>query len=185
MSCFKQYLAAVSSANSLGHDTEWLFYPGMLPDSRLKWWGNFGSRPAAHEGIDICFYRAGGSGLIRSLPAGARVPAWSSGTVINMCGDFLGTSLVMELETVLSQRTRILEIYSHLTVGDAMTPGTRIHTGQIIARITDTRAKGSVLPPHLHLSCIEVPAHIPADKLDWSLFARREKVNVLHPVFMG
>jgi hypothetical protein len=183
MSCFSQYLAAVASANHIGHDVEWLFYPGMLPDSRLKWWGNFGRRPTAHEGIDICFFRDR-VGQIRSLPAGARVPAWSSGIVLHVCEDFLGKSIVTEPGAISSKDTRILEVYAHLSVCDDIIPGTHIQSGQIIASIADTRGTGSVLPPHLHLSCIEVPAHIPADRLNWSFFPRRENVNVLHPVFM-
>lgn len=183
MSCFRRYLAAVASASLLGHDVAWLFYPGMLPDSRLKWWGDFGNRPSAHEGIDICFYRRR-TGPILSLPSGGRVPAWSSGTVLNVCDDFLGRSLVVETGAHPSTGTRILEIYAHLSVSEKITPGTQVHTGQIIARIADTHARGSVLPPHLHLSCIEVPAGIPGHELNWGLFPRRNKVNVLNPVFM-
>ncbi len=74
----------------------------------------------------------------------------------------------MEPGSVSSRGTRILEIYAHVSVCDGITPGTRIQTGQTIASIADTSATGSVLPPHLHLSCIEVPAHIPAGQLNWS-----------------
>ncbi len=183
MSWFSRYLAAVATANHLGHGVEWLFYPGMLLDSRRKWWGDFAYRTAAHEGIDICFYRIR-KGPVRLLPAGALVPAWSSGTVINVCNDFLGKTLVVAPEEIPSTDTRILEIYSHLSLPDDTTAGTRLETGTIIARTADTFAGGSVLPPHLHLSCIEVPTHIPAHRLDWSLFSRRETVNVLHPFFI-
>jgi hypothetical protein len=184
MSSFKQYLAALASANRLGPDIEWVFHPGMLPESRLKWWGDFKTRPCAHEGIDICFYRTR-TGPIRQLPAGARVPAWSSGTVLNICDDFLGTTLVVAPQAFVSESTRILEVYSHLSVCDEFTPGTGLGAGQIIAQTADPHTTGSVLSPHLHLSCIEVPAHIQADALNWTLFPRREKINVINPVFMG
>lgn len=183
MSGFKQYLAAMASANRLGHDIEWVFYPGMLPESRLKWWGDFKNRPGAHEGIDICFYRTR-FGQIRHLPAGALVPAWSSGTVLNICDDFLGNTLVVAPEPFVSEITQVLEVYSHLSVCDDISPGTELRAGQIIAKTADTNAIGSVLSPHLHLSCIEVPAHIRASALNWSLFPWREKVNVMNPVFM-
>lgn len=183
MSSFKQYLSAVASANRLGYDIEWLFYPGMLPESRCKWWGDFRNRPCAHEGIDLCFYRTG-TGPIRHLPAGARVPAWSSGTVLNICDDFLGRTLVTAPNAFVSESTRILEVYSHLSVCDEITPGTRLQAGQIIAETADTCARGSVLPPHLHLSCIEVPVRICPSELNWTLFPRRDKVNVMNPVFM-
>ena len=31
----------------------WVFHPGMLMGSNAKWWGDFGTRHASHEGIDI------------------------------------------------------------------------------------------------------------------------------------
>jgi hypothetical protein len=113
------------------------------------------------------------------------VPAWSSGTVLNICDDFLGTTLVVAPQAFVSENSRILEVYSHLSVCDDITFGTSLRAGQIIAQTADTYATGSVLSPHLHLSCIEVPAHIHADALNWTLFPRREKINLINPVFMG
>ncbi len=184
MTAFKQYLGAMAWANRLGHDIEWVFFPGMLPESRRKWWGDFGNRPAPHEGIDICYFKTRNK-TIQPLPAGARIPVWSSGVVLNICDDFLGNSLVVAPEAFMSENTRILEIYSHLCVCDGIMPGMRVQGNQIIARTADTHATGSVLPPHLHLSCIEVPARICPSELNWTLFPRRDTANVMNPVFMG
>ncbi|MCF8092993.1 MAG: M23 family metallopeptidase [Desulfotignum sp.] len=183
MSRFTSYLEALAVSGSLGDGIEWLFFPGMLPQSSRKWWGDFGCRHCAHEGIDICFFRHRG-GLTCTLGAGAAVCAWSDGTVLNICDDFLGRTLVVEPEKKFAGATRILEVFSHLEPGKDMKPGIQIQAGQIIARTSDTRARGSVLRPHLHLSCIEVRAHTPVQALDWSLFASGKKVNLLNPVFM-
>jgi hypothetical protein len=183
MNRFARYLQILSEANHLGDGIEWLFYPGMLAESHCKWWGNFKRRHAAHEGIDICFYRAR-DGRIHHLEAGAAVPAWSDATILNICDDFLGRTLVVEPEKNQSGATRVLEIFSHLETGSTLTPGTRVKAGRIIARTSDTRAKRSSLLPHLHLSCIEVAPHIPVQDLNWSLFPLRERASIINPVFM-
>ena len=183
MTRFKQYLSSIASANNLKDGIEWVFYPGMLLDSKSKWWGDFKTRHAAHEGIDICFFRTFDK-TIRCLKPGAVVPAWSTGTVINLCEDFLGHTLVVEPENTAGGPTRMLEVFSHLAPCEGITPGTRVSAGRIIARTFDTRTKGLPLLPHLHVSCIEVASHIPFEALNWSLFPLREKVNVINPVFV-
>ncbi len=181
MTRFKQYLSSIAAANSLKDGTQWVFYPGMLIDSKSKWWGDFKTRHAAHEGIDICFFRTPDKTIHRLAP-GAVVPAWSTGTVVNMCEDFLGHTLVVEPDYTAGGPTRVLEVFSHLSPGHGITPGTRIGADRIIARTFNTRAKGSPLLSHLHLSCIEVASHIPFEALNWTLFPQREKVNIINPV---
>ncbi|MCA1792701.1 MAG: hypothetical protein ABR534_02035 [Desulfotignum sp.] len=189
MTRFPLYLASLASANNLGEGIQWLFYPGMLADSKSKWWADFGHRHASHEGIDLCFYQRS-DGTIRHIETGAAVPAWSNGTVLHICEDFLGHTLVVEPDKKIAGPTRILEVFSHLDPDKSMAPCTRVKAGQIIARTSDimgnsgTQAQKPVLLPHLHLSCIEVPAHTPVTSLNWTLFCLREKVNVLNPVFM-
>lgn len=182
MTRFSQYLRVLASTNGLAAGIEWLFYPGMLSESTLKWWGDLKKRAAAHEGIDITFYRTRDQ-QIHHLAAGATVPAWSAGTVINVCEDFLGQSLVVAPVGNLSGPTRMLEVFSHLTPCKGIAPGIPVKQGQVIARLADTRARGSVLLPHLHLSCIEVESHIPAHVLNWSFFPVRENLSVINPVF--
>ncbi|HKL00011.1 MAG TPA: hypothetical protein VJ943_07140 [Desulfotignum sp.] len=182
MTRFTQYLSSIASANHLGDDIEWVFYPGMLPDSSRKWWGDWQTRPAAHEGIDICFFRTPDK-TIQQLAPGALVPAWSPGTVVNLCEDFLGHSLVVVPDHTTGGSTRVLEVFSHLAPCDGITPGTRVTAGRIIARTFDTRTTGSPLLSHLHVSCLEVESHIPFAALNWSLFPQREKVHVINPVF--
>ncbi|MFO7748642.1 MAG: hypothetical protein R6V54_00975 [Desulfobacteraceae bacterium] len=98
------YLDALARCNNLvdtenigdtGDTLEWCFYPGMLLGSRAKWWADFGVRHAAHEGLDICMYRTSGGEIARLSPS-TRIPAMEGGVVVNVCGDFLGRTVVVQ-----------------------------------------------------------------------------------------
>lgn len=182
MTCFRHYLTVLASINGLAADTQWVFYPGMLSESNLKWWGDFGNRPASHEGVDITLYRTRDR-QIHHLTAGAPVPAWSAGTVVNVCEDFLGLSLVVAVQGNPDGHTRVLEVFSHLEPCNSIARGSLVKPGQVIGSLADTRARGSLLLPHLHLSCMEVESRIPAHALNWSFFPVRENLSVINPVF--
>ncbi len=183
MGRFKAYLEAIARANGLGDGVEWLFYPGMLLESREKWWDDFRLRHAAHEGIDICFFR-NISGHITSLGKKALVPALDHGIILNIVDDFLGQTLVISQggnDRVPGNR---LLVYSHLEIDQTLAPGHWVEKGQILAHLFDTRQKGSKLLPHLHLSWGELIRMPPWDCLDWHLFSNREKITLMNPVFI-
>lgn len=180
---FHRYLRRLAAANGLGSDVCWLFFPGMLPESRDKWWGDFKYRAALHEGIDICYY-ADDTGTVRWFGPEIRVPAFSTGIVRNICKDFLGESIVVEPDRESPPCSRVLMVYAHILPAPGIYPGCRVEKGQVIARVSDTTAQGSPLLPHLHLSCVETRRDTPFDRLDWQLFPLREKVNLINPVFL-
>ncbi len=93
----KSYLNAVERLNRLPMDPkrEWIFHSGMLFQSNLKWWPK-GTRATCHEGVDILFYRHR-NGSIASVPCDLLVPALSGGTILNICDDFLGKSVIVDL----------------------------------------------------------------------------------------
>jgi len=188
MKIFSNYLNTIGRANGLGNgidapqkDVEWFFYTGMLPESREKWWADFGRRHAAHEGIDICFYRAGNR--IAALVPGARVPALAGGTILNISNDMLGKSMAVSLDSGGAGEAPIL-VYSHLEPAPGLSIGDRIFKGQIIAQTFDARRKKSRLLSHLHLSCVLIPPYVENAALDWSLFANRDKVTYVNPIFL-
>lgn len=166
----------------MGDRVTWLFYPGMLQESCDKWWDDFGRRPAAHEGIDICFFRQGRK--ITPLAKNAQIPAMDKGVILNRCEDFLGESLVIAHGGEDLLFPEVVFVYSHLKIEMNMNPGCRVEKGQIIARVFDTSQKQSKLLPHLHLSCIELMEKIPLDDLNWNLFSDRKKINLINPVFI-
>jgi hypothetical protein len=183
MGHFSQYLEALARANGLGDKITWLFYPGMLLDSYDKWWDDFGTRPCAHEGIDVCFFKKG-SGKITPLEPNANIPAMDDGIVLNRCQDFLGESLVIEHDKFHPLSSRVVLVYSHLEIDKNLVPGCRVEKKQVIARTFDTRKKRSKLLSHLHLSYIELLGEMPLTDLNWELFPGREKVNLMNPFFI-
>lgn len=110
------------------HQGEWLFYPGMLFGSCDKWWADWGTRYTPHEGLDITFYRKKIDDAIRSdnsscgcdilsFDSSVVIPAMFDGTVLNICKDFLGQSVVIRhqaLNQVLSNnRNSCCNSYSY------------------------------------------------------------------------
>ena len=203
MKAFTRYLDQIARVNGLALEntgTEassdeakitWLFYPGMLQDSRDKWWADFGLRHAMHEGIDICFYAS--NSRISALPPGTRVPAMFDGTLINVADDLLGQSMVVSYSSGFkppgfqpsgAKEKNLVLVYSHLEVDKGLTPGTRIYRDQVIARTFDTRIKNSKLLSHIHLSCMIVPKGVPPLDMNWSLFPDRKQVEYINPVFL-
>jgi len=183
MNAFSEYLTHIARANGLGNSiVDWFFYTGMLQDSREKWWADFGLRHAAHEGIDICFYRTGNA--ITALPPGARVPAMAGGTLLNISNDLLGKSMAVSLDSGTAQEDAPILVYSHLAPSPGLAPGDRIFKNQIIAKTFDARLKKSRLLSHLHISCVLITSPVENTALDWSLFANRDKVTYVNPVFL-
>nr|NJM04837.1 M23 family metallopeptidase [Desulfobacula sp.] len=184
MSKFPEYLAALSGINGLGKGgpVQWLFHPGMLFSSRDKWWGDFGTRASAHEGIDITYYRTL-SGEIRCFDDTLLVPAMADGRIINICNDFLGRTLVVDPEKEGSEGTRVIYTYAHVLPQTRLGRGHGISRDEVVARVCDTR-KNPQLPPHLHFSCFEVRREVRPEDLNWSLFSRDPAVRGINPVFL-
>ena len=96
MSKFSDYLEAISMINDLGNASssanaskvQWLFHSGMLFSSKDKWWGDFGCRHSAHEGIDITFYRTHKNKTF-CFDDSIKIPAMDDGIILNICDDFL------------------------------------------------------------------------------------------------
>ena len=184
MKRFPEYLATLSRVNGLGKGqaVQWLFYSGMLFSSRDKWWGDFGIRSSAHEGIDITYYRIL-PGEICCFDDTILVPAMEDGRIINICDDFLGQTLVVDPEKESSGGTRVVFTYAHILPQSRLTLGHRIRKNEIIARVCDTR-KNPQLPPHLHFSCFEVEKGVLPETLNWTLFSKDRAVKGINPVFL-
>lgn len=93
---FKEFLQSIVKLNqlSISDSEEWIFYPGMLFGSCAKWWADWKTRYTAHEGLDIAFYK-NLSGEIDKFDPAIMVPAIAEGTILNICDDFLGQSVVI------------------------------------------------------------------------------------------
>ena len=184
MKSFTEYLKTIAKINKLERNQalQWLFYPGMLFLSRDKWWGDFHFRTTAHEGIDICFFRSA-KDKIQCFDPEIQVPALEDGRIINICNDFLAQTLVVESQEIKAANTRVLIAYAHIRPAEPLKINDNIGKNQIIAKLCDT-LKNPQLPPHLHLSCFEVPKNLESDDLHWSLFSQSIHVSPINPVFL-
>jgi hypothetical protein len=184
MSKFTDYLRAISQVNDLGNglNIQWLFHCGMLFSTRDKWWGDFKYRSSVHEGIDITYYRIP-SGKILWFDDSVKVPAMDDGIILNICGDFLGQTIVVEHEKSEEFNRRILFVYAHIIPEKDIEMGGCIKKNQVIARVCDT-IKNPQLPPHLHFSCFEVSNKLLPDHLNWTLFSTSSDINRINPVFL-
>ncbi len=184
MKKFQAYLTAIAELNRFGDSlpVEWLFFPGMLFSSMDKWWGDFCFRASAHEGIDITYFRAREK-EIRCFDDTVQIPAMEDGRIINICDDFLGRTLVVEIEKQETGATSVIYTYAHIRPESRFNIGCCIKKNETIARVCDTR-KNPHLPPHLHFSCFEVEKTIPSKSLNWLLFSNSPAVNAIHPVFL-
>jgi len=184
MKRFSEYLATIARINNLGmgQPVEWLFHTGMLFSTREKWWGDFKSRASAHEGIDITYFRTKPREVCR-FDDTIIIPAMEDGQIINICNDFLGKTLVVDLENNEDSDIRVFLAYAHILPEKELIEGDRLKKNDIIARVCDT-GKNPQLPPHLHFSCFEVKKHILPEYLNWTLFSASADVNPIHPVFL-
>ncbi len=170
--------------NTLGKEgpLQWLFYSGMLFLSPDKWWADFKTRASVHEGIDITWFKTH-SGRIRHFDATTRVPAMTDGILVNICPDFLGTTLVVEDPKQSCEAWRVVCCYAHIVPEKQFKRGQAIEQSQCIARVSHT-AKSPELRPHLHFSCFEVSKDIALNQLNWELFSDHTAVRMIHPFFL-
>lgn len=184
MKAFPEYLATLSRVNGLGRGqpVQWLFYSGMLFSSRDKWWGDFGIRASAHEGIDITYYKTL-PGEICCFDDTILIPAMADGRIINICDDFLGSTLVVDLEKDDLAGTRVIFAYAHIQPESGLSAGREIKKDEPIARVGNTR-ENPQLPPHLHFSCFEVEKGVLPEDLNWKLFSKERAVKGINPVFL-
>lgn len=187
MSRFSDYLYSIGKVNNLAEpgcvsDILWFFHCGMLFSSRYKWWKDFGKRTTSHEGIDIAWFAADNE-IIRHFDETILVPAMDSGTIVNICDDFLGRTIVVEPYMKKTTAQRLVFAYAHVIPAKDLKTGSSLRKGQVIAKISRTH-RNARPGPHLHFSCIEISRNIPCDLLDWNLFTTTGKANLINPVFL-
>ncbi len=160
---------------------EYFFHPGMLFDSRQKWWGDFGERHAPHEGIDICFYSPS-QDKTHPLPPETVVPALSSGRVLAVIDDFLGRTVCVSHDRPTQETIRLLSIYAHITPLSDIEAGLVLDAGQIIGRINRSLRLPPGMLPHLHLSVGVLDPQTDADSLSWPRLNKRQGIRLLDPL---
>ncbi len=177
------YLDTLARINDLpvSDPGQWFFYPGMLFLSKKKWWADFGIRHASHEGLDIGIFK-NRSGNRQWLDTTTRIPARARGTVINVCDDFLGRSVIVRHFS--TRQSRQVSVYSHLKVPGTVFPGKKVEPGEIMGTIADTTGKKSGIHCHLHISLMEIANQIPDRNITWQVMGEPdpEMVKLFNPM---
>ncbi len=141
----------------------------MLLCSTAKWWGDFGYRKSSHEGLDIVMYRDVNNRVV-GLHDKVKVPAMAGGTVINVCKDFLGKSVIVRYRDCPENNSRFVLVYSHIQPSSDIVYGKTVVKGDILGNISNTTDRKSKIPCHLHISIIEISNGIDDSRLNWDLF---------------
>ncbi len=149
----------------------------MLFGSGAKWWDDYAYRHAPHEGLDIMTF-TNAWGQRSDLDTDTQIPVMEKGTIINVCHDFLGQSVIVRHDTTLPSSSMMLSVYSHLSRSLPAEPGSFLKRGDIIGRLADTSLRKSGIPCHLHISIMEVNGDIPADQINWDLMGRPDPAIV-------
>lgn len=190
MQPFFTYLETLAQTNGLGDGkpVQWLFYPGMLFLSPLRWWGSAWPehqtvRASVHEGLDITYYRTV-NGHVKQFAPSIQVPALDNGVVLNICNDFLGQTLVVEPCPGSASNTRVIFTYAHITAEPGLKIQDPVKKNQVIAKVCDASCKNPEMPSHLHFSCFEVDKKIPLPDLNWDLFSASGTTRMINPLFM-
>ena len=160
---------------------KWLFYPGMLFSSVEKWWGDRGTRPTAHEGLDICLYRTKDGQICRLTPD-TMIPAMYDGRVVRLDDDFLGKSVYVRHEAYDDEGRPFFTIYGHIVPADHIRVGVSLRQGEIFATISAFEKKKVRILPHLHLSVARIPESFPCENLNWSVLGEQEQISLLDPL---
>lgn len=162
------FLERLVEANGLHekHFHTWVFHPGMLFHSMLKWWGSGGERPTPHEGIDICYYR-NRAGALQQLGAAAMIPVMYAGEVVQVVDDHLGRTIIVRHQLDDGKDKRLHTFYGHAAELTSVRIGSLVAANQIIATLSDARQKNRALASHLHLTAAWVPQGHPPSQLNW------------------
>ncbi len=176
------FTSMLVEANGLEPNTfqGWAFFPGMLFNSKDKWWGDYGFRKLSHEGVDFCLYQDP-SGQVRQLGTGTRIPVMHDGRVRALFDDYLGQAVIIEHAGVAGH-SRFLSVYAHTQPQKGVAPGVAVRTGDIIATIADTRWSKANIRPHLHISMGYPSPQMVYDPFIWERMHDPDQMELIDPL---
>jgi hypothetical protein len=142
----------------------WAFVPGMTFGSAVKWWNDPSQRDRPHEGIDLCLYQDR-QGELNRLCEQARLPAMYGGTVVQLCDDFMGRSVMIECD--LPGQGKLYAMYGHTVPRPDLAVGQAVCEGEVVAYLAPLPPRRTGILPHLHISLGWALGAVTHEKLDW------------------
>jgi murein DD-endopeptidase MepM/ murein hydrolase activator NlpD len=177
-SIFWQYLL-ISNSEYLRDFKRWVFSPGMLFNSREKWWGDEKSRPAAHPGIDLCLFEDTAS-QINNVDLNLKIPAAFSGKIVKIEEDFLGRSIYIGHDIYSEDHRQLYSVFGHTNPFPAISVGKKVAEGEPIAWIAGVPQETNILP-HLHITFSWIPVLFNPEHLNWRNLANDPLITLIDP----
>jgi hypothetical protein len=160
---------------------QWAFYPGMLFQSKERWWGNGGLREMPHEGIDLCLY-TDQSGSTRALDVAAPIPVMYRGCVRHIIDDYLGKTIFMAHEIFNDAEKQLYSIYGHIEPPGRIARGMILEEGEIVGSIAGTEDRRFKIIPHVHISVAWISRNFPPEQLNWQSMNESPDIMPLNPL---
>ncbi len=175
----KSFHTRFNTLNNLSESalSEWLFHPGMLFGSDVKWWGDGESRDSPHEGLDFRTYKTRKTGIC-NVDETTLVPVLFNGEIVNIISDFLGQSVVVRHNYLNTDRKELYTIYGHIILSGKAVIGDIIREDTSIGSLAASRS----VPPHLHVSIAWVSGSINPQSLNWKTILDTETVTLIDPL---
>jgi murein DD-endopeptidase MepM/ murein hydrolase activator NlpD len=142
------------------------------------WWADRGPRPRPHEGLDLCLWQDR-AGEVHALGIETRIPAMYDGTLVRLCDDFIGRSVMMA-HRFSNLPGVYYTLYGHTRPRADLAPGQAVRAGQIVALLAPVIRPGSTVLPHLHISLGWSPEPVAPERLDWNILP--DALHLLDPL---
>ena len=183
LSCDLEYFTRMGRLNGVvvAGDSKPLFKPGTLFNSKEKWWQGKGQRRTAHEGLDICFFQSD-YGKLETIDSGWKVPVLWSGTVVRICDDFLGRTVIVSHGSPETQANELMSLYAHLQPETWLERGKHLDGDDVLGRIAAIDADKTSILPHLHISLLWNEFPFASAHLEWERLSQRQGVIFVDPL---
>ena len=178
MSTFPFPFSAPLDLSGYGEHIFFVFHPGMLFDSELKWWTP-GNRRSPHEGSDLCLLQLPGRAP-KPLQADIPVLAGAAGRVAAVIPDFLGHSVIISHGLDQTGSKEWISLLAHIDTHPDIEEGLFLESGQELG-LTRTFAKPRGMLCHLHLS-IGLLLTPKIYDLTWPELTKRNRVSFIDPL---
>jgi len=157
----------------------WVFQPGMLFRDPSCWWKE-DRRIRRHEGVDFCFYYAGGDLEPRRVGA-CRVPGLFGGEVVRTEKDFLASTVWMRHGNIRQGNSVLFSGLAHVEPISGVIAGKICRQGEAVAVVARQR-EFFPMAMHLHVTLFWAPRFMDSARLGWRRLHELEEISLVDPL---